>query len=389
MRTVGVVTVARSDYGHYLPLLRRIGEVDGLRLHLIVAGSHLAPEFGSTVELIEADGFEVADRVEMLRSSDTPQGIAESMGLGVIGFAESFARVRPDILVLLGDRFEMHAAALAALPFKIPVAHIHGGEITRGAIDDALRHSMTKLSHLHFVATEEYARRVIQLGEEPWRVLMTGGIGLDNVRSIAPMERAELEAVVGLSLDEPILLVTFHPVTLEFEEAEWQTGELLSALGAADLPVVFTAPNADTGGRSVRALIEAFVQSTARSVLVENLGTRAFFSMMSVAAAMVGNSSSGIIEAPSFGLPVVNIGTRQEGRVRAANVIDVGYRQEEILDGVRRALDASFRESLRSMANPYDAGGAAELIVDRLASVDLDRALVTKRFHDLGPDGGS
>ena len=390
MRTVGVVTVGRSDYGHYLPLLRRIGETDGLRLHLIVAGSHLAPEFGSTVTMIEADGFEVADRIEMLLSSDTPHGIAKSMGLGVMGFAESFARApRPDVLVLLGDRFEMHAAALAALPFKIPVAHIHGGEITRGAIDDALRHSMTKLSHLHFVATEEYARRVIQLGEEPWRVLVTGGIGLDNVRSVPLLERPELETAVGLSLDEPTLLVTFHPVTLEFEEAEWQTGELLSALGTADLPVVFTAPNADTGGRSVRALIEAFVQSTPRSTLVESLGTRAFFSMMSVAAAMVGNSSSGIIEAPSFGLPVVNIGTRQEGRTRAANVIDVGYRREEILDGVRRALDPSFRQSLRDMANPYDAGGAAELIVDRLASIDLDRALVTKRFHDVDPDGGS
>jgi UDP-hydrolysing UDP-N-acetyl-D-glucosamine 2-epimerase len=383
MRTVGVVTVARSDYGHYLPLLRRIAETDLLRLHLIVAGAHLAPEFGATVATIEADGFEVADRVEMLLSSDTPHGVAKSMGLGVMGFSESFSRVRPDLLVVLGDRFEMHAAALAALPFKIPVAHIHGGELTRGAIDDALRHSMTKLSHLHFVATEEYARRVIQLGEEPWRVLVTGAIGLDNVRSFPPMERAELEAAVGLSLDEPILLVTFHPVTLEYEDAEWQIGELLSALGTADLPVVFTAPNADTRGRSVRSLIEAFVESTARSTLVENLGTRAYFSMMSVAAAMVGNSSSGIIEAPSFGLPVVNVGTRQEGRVRAANVIDVGYRREEILDGVRRALDPAFRRSLRGMANPYDAGGTAELIADRLASIDLDGALITKRFHDM------
>ncbi len=389
MRTIGVVTVARSDYGHYLPLLRRIREADGLNLHLIAAGSHLSSEFGSTVEVIEADGFEVADRVEMLRSSDTPLGIAGSMGLGVRGFAESFARVQPDILVVLGDRFEMHAAALAALPFTIPVAHIHGGELTLGAFDDALRHSMTKLSHLHFVATEEYARRVIQLGEEPWRVLMTGGIGLDNVRSISLLERAELEAIVGLSLDEPTLLVTFHPATLEFEDAEWQTGELLSALVTAGLPVVFTAPNADTRGRSVRALIEAFVQSTPRTTLVENLGTRAFFSMLSFASAMVGNSSSGIIEAPSFGLPVVNIGTRQDGRVRAKNVIDVGNRREEITVGIERALDPSFRASLRGMANPYDAGGAAELIADRLETVDLGPALITKRFHDLELGGAS
>jgi UDP-hydrolysing UDP-N-acetyl-D-glucosamine 2-epimerase len=384
MRTVAVVTIARSDYGHYLPLLRRLVDTDGLRLHLIVAGAHLSPEFGHTVDVIEADGFEVAERIEMLRSSDSPLGIAESMGLGVTRFAESFARARPDVLVVLGDRFEMHAAALAALPFKIPVAHIHGGEVTLGAIDDALRHSMTKLSHLHFVATEEYGRRVIQLGEEPWRVVVTGGIGLDNVRSIPLLDRAELEAVVGLPLDEPTLLVTFHPVTLEYEDAEWQTGELLSALGEAALPVVFTAPNADTGGRSVRTLIEEWVASTERSTFVENLGTRAFFSLLSVAAAMVGNSSSGIIEAPSFELPVVNIGTRQEGRVRAPNVIDVGYGRAEVLDGIRQAGDPSFRESLRGMMNPYDAGGAAELIVDRLASVDLEGGLVAKRFHDIG-----
>lgn len=384
MRTVGVVTVARSDYGHYLPLLRRIVETDGLQLHLIAGGAHLSGEFGKTVELIEADGFAVGDRVEMLRSADTPLGIAESMGTAVRGFAESFARTRPDILVVLGDRFDMHAAALAALPFKIPVAHLHGGEITVGAIDDSLRHSLTKLSHLHFAATEEYARRVIQLGEDPRRVLVTGGIGLDNVRSISRLDRDELEAILGLGLDEPTLLVTFHPVTLEFEDAGLQTGELLAALGTAGLPVVFTAPNADTGGRSVRSLIEGFVRSTERSVLVENLGTRAYFSLLSVAAAMVGNSSSGIIEAPSFELPVVNVGTRQEGRVRAGNVIDVGYGRDEILTGIRHAVDPTFRRSLKGLANPYDAGGAADLIVDRLASVDLGDALVTKRFHDQG-----
>lgn len=383
MRTIGVVTVARSDYGHYLPLLHRIEQTEGLRLHLIAAAAHLSGEFGRSIDAIEADGFEVADRVEMLRSSDAPAGIAASMGDGARGFGESFARARPDILVLLGDRFEMHAAALAALPFTIPVAHIHGGEITRGAFDDALRHSLTKLSHLHFVATDEYARRVVQLGEEPWRVLVTGAIGLDNLRLTAPLERGELEAAVGLALDEAPLLVTFHPVTLEFEDAEAQARELLAALDGADLPVVFTAPNADTSGRAVRRLIEEFVASHPRAVLVENLGTRAFFAMLAVAAAMVGNSSSGIIEAPSFELPVVNVGARQEGRVRAANVIDVANDRAEIADGLARALDPSFRASLRGLRNPYDYGGAAGSMVERLASVELDRALVTKRFHDL------
>ena len=218
MRTIGVVTVGRSDYGIYLPLLRKIREDPHLQLHLIVAGMHLSPEFGLTVKNIEADGFETNERVEMLMSSDTPGGIAKSMGLGTIGFAESYARFRPDILLVLGDRFEMHAAALAALPFKIPVAHIHGGEITEGAIDDALRHSITKLSHLHFVSTQEYAHRVLQLGEEPWRVIISGAPSLDNLHNIKLLEREQLETHTGLRLGGNPLLVTYHPVTLEYEQ---------------------------------------------------------------------------------------------------------------------------------------------------------------------------
>ncbi len=240
MRTIGVVTVSRSDYGSYLPVLREIREDPGLKLHLIVSGMHLSPEFGLTARAIEADGFEINDCVEMLLSSDTPEGISKSMGLGLIGFAQSYACFRPDILLVLGDRFEMHAAALAALPFKIPVAHIHGGEITEGAIDDALRHSITKLSHLHFVSTEEYARRVIQMGEEPWRVIVSGAPSLDNLFNLALLERQELQARFGLFLERDPLLVTYHPVTLEYEQTEWQVNELLAALQAFDLPVVFT-----------------------------------------------------------------------------------------------------------------------------------------------------
>jgi len=384
MRTISVVTVARSDYGIYLPLLRRIQADPDLWLYLIVAGMHLSPEFGLTVKAIEADGFEIGERVEMLLSSDTPVGIAKSMGLGTIGFAQAYARFRPDILVVLGDRFEMHAAALAALPFKIPVAHIHGGETTQGVIDDALRHSMTKLSHLHFVSTQEYARRVIQLGEEPWRVIVSGAPSLDNLRVVRLLTREELAVRFGLHLDEtPFLLVTFHPVTLEYEQTEWQVTELLAALEACGLPVVFTMPNADTSGRTIAHMIGEFIATHSSAQAVDNLGTQGYFSMIALAAAMVGNSSSGIIEAPSFKLPVVNIGTRQHGRVRAANVTDVGYERAEIVEGIRTAVQPEFRESLRELVNPYGSGQASDKIVERLKEVVLNDRLVTKRFCDV------
>ena len=383
MRTLGVVTAARSDYGIYLPVLRKIQADPELRLRLIVSGMHLAPEFGLTVKAIEEDGFEIAERVEMLVASDSPEAVAKSMGLGAIGFAQTYARLRPDILLVLGDRFEMHAAALAALPFKIPVAHIHGGELTEGAIDDALRHSMTKLSHLHFVTTEEYARRVVQMGEERWRVTISGAPSLDNLQAMTLLSLAELEEKFALRFDQPPLLVTFHPVTLEYEQTEQQAEELLAALSASNMPVLFTLPNADTGGRVIIRMVRDFVETNASAQLVDNLGTQAYFSFMAAASAMVGNSSSGIIEAASFKLPVVNIGNRQKGRARGRNVIDVGDKREEILDGIRKALDADFRASLSHLANPYGDGTAAGKIVKQLKEVTIDQRLLVKRFQDL------
>jgi UDP-hydrolysing UDP-N-acetyl-D-glucosamine 2-epimerase len=385
LRAISAVTAARSDYGIYLPVLRRIREDADLSLRLIVTGMHLSPEFGLTVKEIEADGFEVAERVETLLSSDTPQGIAKSIGLGVLGFAQVYARSRPDVLLVLGDRFEMYAATLAALPFKIPVAHIHGGELTQGAIDDALRHSMTKLSHLHFVSTQEYARRVIQMGEEPWRVVVSGAPSLDNLRLVKLFTREELAARFGLRLGrEPFVLVTFHPATLEYEQTEWQVAELLAALEVCDLPVIFTMPNADTSGRTIARMIEEFTATHRSAQAVDNLGTQGYFSMMALTAAMVGNSSSGIIEAASFELPVVNVGSRQRGRVRGENVIDVDYNRASILEGLQEALAPGFREKLRGIRNPYGSGAASEKIVEVLKQVQLDDKLVTKRFHDLG-----
>jgi UDP-hydrolysing UDP-N-acetyl-D-glucosamine 2-epimerase len=383
MRKIGVVTVGRSDYGIYFPILKRIDSDPDIRLHLIVAGMHLLPEFGSTVKAIEADGFEIAERIEMLLSSDSPTGIAQSMGMGTIGFAKAYTRLRPDILVVLGDRFEMHAAALAALPFKIPVAHIHGGELTQGAFDDCLRHSITKLSHLHFVATKEYSQRVLQLGEEPWRITVSGAPSLDNLSSDKRLNADELGKKFGISMNSPPLMVTFHPVTLEYERTAWHMGELLDALKSLEMPMIFTMPNADTESRTISSMIEDFSLQHGSCVFLDSLGTQDYFSLMSVAAAMIGNSSSGIIEAPSFELPVVNVGSRQTGRIRAANVIDVSYEREEIAAGLAKALSSDFRAKLKGLKNPYGSGNASEVILEKLREVDLNEKLITKRFYDL------
>lgn len=383
MRTVTAITVGRSDWSIYLPVLRLIRKTPGLRLRLVVAGMHLSQEYGHTVRHIESDGFEADDRVEMVVSARTPESVARSMGMGLAGYSSVFARARPDIVLVLGDRYEMQAAALAALPFRIPVAHIHGGEITRGAFDDALRHTITKLSHLHFVAMEEYGRRVVQMGEEPWRVTVSGAPGLDTLMSARLLAPPELSRRLGFDCTVPYLLVTFHPATMELDMVDWQVAEFMAALDAARLPVLFTAVNADPGGDVIERAIRAYTQTHADSKLVDNLGTELYPSVMAAAAAMAGNSSSGIIEAPSFKLPVVNVGNRQSGRVRAMNVIDTAYDRQAVLTGIRRAASTEFRKSLSNLRNPYGDGHAAQRIVDRLANVPLDDTLIVKRFHDL------
>jgi UDP-hydrolysing UDP-N-acetyl-D-glucosamine 2-epimerase len=383
LRTIGIVTVARSDYGIYLPILRRIQAEPELHLHLIVSGMHLSPVFGLTVKVIEQDGFEIGDRVEMLLASDSPEGIAKSIGVGTMGFAQLFARFRPDILLLLGDRFEMLAAAVASLPFAIHVAHIHGGEATEGLIDESIRHSITKMSHLHFVSTDRYRERVIQLGEEPWRVTVSGAPSLDNLRSLEFLDREKVEALVGMSLQTAPLLVTFHPVTLEFEDTARHIAELLAALDVVDQPIVFTHPNADTEGHIIIEAVEQFLGTHPQARAVVNLGTQAYFSLMRYARAMVGNSSSGIIEAASFEVPVVNIGDRQRGRIHGLNVIDVECDRNSIADTIRRAITPEFRGHLAGVKNPYGDGFAAERIVTELRDAPLDRNLLVKRFHDL------
>lgn len=379
MRRIGVVTVARSDYGIYRPILRRIHTDPDLLLQVYVGGMHLSPEFGSTVAEIERDGFPIVDRIEMLLSSDSPDGIAKSIGLGTVGFAQAFARARPDLMVVLGDRFEMLAAAIAALPCKIPLAHIHGGESTEGAIDDAIRACLTKLSHLHFVSTENYRTRVIELGEAPWRVQVTGAPALDNLTEVASFDPAELTARLGFPITPPPLLVTFHPVTLEFEDTAEHVRQLLTALHRLPHPVVFTYPNADTHGRIIIRAINRYVADHANAHVVPSMGIEVYFSLMRHAAAMVGNSSSGIIEAASFRLPVVNVGNRQGGRLRGRNVVDVPCVAAAIEEAVGHVIAPAFRRSLDGFSNPYGDGRAAARIVDALKTCALGRDLLVKK----------
>jgi UDP-hydrolysing UDP-N-acetyl-D-glucosamine 2-epimerase len=387
-RTIGVVTTTRADYSYYRPILRRIVAAPDLRLRLFVTGMHLSHEFGYTVRAIEDDGFEIAERVQMLADGDAPETIAASIGAGVVGMSKAFARGLPDILLLLGDRFEMLASAAAALPFTIPLAHIAGGEATEGAIDDAIRHAITKMSHLHFVQTPLYRDRVIQMGEEPWRVVVAGAASLDNLRDMAFMTRAELEAAFDVVVDPAPLVVTFHPVTLEYAQTTRQIGELLDALHEIRLPVIFTATNADAHHRPVQAAIERYVASHPDARAVASFGTRGYFSLLKFARAVVGNSSSGIVEAATFELPVVNVGNRQAGRFHDRNVIDVPCERAAIVDAVQRVVAPDFRQSLQGLKNPYGDGHASEVIVDTMRRTTLGSALVVKHFHQIAQAHG-
>jgi len=383
MRTITVVSVARSDYSVLRPVLNAIEQATDLSLRLVASGTHLSLDFGMTVDEMIKDGFDRIERVPTHGEFDGPEGIAQATARGVTGFAALYARDRPELLLLMGDRFEMFAAAVAALPFRIPIAHIHGGELSQGAIDDAMRHAITKFSHLHYVATEESARRVIQLGEAPWRVTVCGAPALDNLGGIELLPAEALAKRFTISVDPAPLLVTFHPTTLEYENTERDTSALLDSLAASGAPVVFTQPNADTEGWRITAMIEQFVACRENAWLVPNLGLQGYFSLLKLAAAMVGNSSSGIIEAASFGLPVVNIGNRQRGRQCGGNVIHCESARDEIAAAIRQATAEAFRDSLCGMKNIYGDGKASGRIVEGLRAAALNAELTAKTFQDL------
>lgn len=383
MRAIAVVTVGRSDYSIYCPLLKLIHDHPDLELRVLVSGMHLEEQYGNTVQSIERDGFPIFARVPLFQEEDTPEAIATAMGKGIAGFAQYYASNRPDLLIVLGDRFEMFAAALAAVPFNIPILHLHGGELTEGAMDDRFRHALTKLSHLHGVATEVYRQRVIQMGEEPWRVLCCGALSLDNLMSIPRLSREELQERFSLDLSEPPLLVTLHPTTSEYENTGAQVKALLDALRLLGMPVIFTMPNADMAGQVIRRGIIDFCETSACSVWVENFGLEGYFSILREVKAMVGNSSSGLLEAPSFALPVVNIGTRQKGRLRAGNVIDTVFETMSIVKAVTEATSSEFKKKASGYEYYFGDGHASEKLVKMISQMPLDAKLLGKSFNDF------
>ena len=382
-RKICVVTGTRAEYGLLRWVMEGIRTTPGLELQIIATGMHLSPEFGLTYRDIERDGFQIDTKVEMLLSSDTPVGLTKSIGLGMIGFGDALSILRPEIMLVLGDRFEIFAAATAAMVARIPIAHLHGGEATEGVIDEPIRHSITKMAHLHFVAAEEYRQRVIQLGEHPDRVFFVGGLGIDNIKKLQLLGREELEAVLGFKLGSRNLLVTFHPVTLENASSQIQMRELLAALSTlVDTRIIFTMPNADTDGRVLMDIIEQYVTQHPNSRVFTSLGQLRYLSCMQYVDGVIGNSSSGLIEAPSFRIGTVNIGDRQRGRLKAASVIDCLPERTAISGAIERLYVPEFQEILRSVCNPYGDGGASEQVVAILAEVSLEDIL-KKRFFNL------
>jgi GDP/UDP-N,N'-diacetylbacillosamine 2-epimerase (hydrolysing) len=344
---------------------------------------HLAPEFGLTYREIEHDGFQIDQKVEMLLSSDTATAVTKSMGLGLIGFAETLKKLQPDLLLILGDRFEIFSAAVAAMIARVPIAHLHGGELTEGAFDDSIRHSITKMSQLHFVATEEYRNRVVQLGEQPDRVFMVGGLGIDAIKRLKLLDRAELEASLDFNLGARNLLVTFHPVTLENSTATHQLQELLAALGELhDTQLIFTMPNADTGSRALIGLIESFVAKHPNARAYASLGQLRYLSCLRQVDGVVGNSSSGLTEAPSFRKGTINIGDRQRGRIRADSVVDCAPERSAIAAALESLYSPEFQARLAKTRNPYGDGGASERVVETIVNITL-HGILKKKFFDL------
>lgn len=384
MRKICFVTGTRADYGIMAPLMRAIADSGEAVLQIVATNMHLSPEYGMTVDEIVADGFVVDRRVESLLSADSPSATVKSMGLTQIGLADAFAELRPDLLVILGDRYEMLAAASAALIFRIPVAHLYGGETTEGAYDDCIRHAITKLSTLHFTSTSLYARRVVQMGEDENRVFWVGSLGAENIRKEGGGDFSELENFLGFSLGNRYVVATYHPVTTQPGEEEKQTRAFLEALDVAvadGWKVLFTMPNSDTGGRKVAAIVREWAAGRPQAVkAVASLGRRRYYTALANASAAVGNSSSGLIEAPSFGIPTLNVGQRQKGRAQGDSVVNCGVSPEEIKEGLLHVLSDSMREVAAKCVNPYEKPGTLEAIASRLIHSPLP---TVKSFHDL------
>ncbi|PWK26173.1 UDP-N-acetylglucosamine 2-epimerase (non-hydrolysing)/GDP/UDP-N,N'-diacetylbacillosamine 2-epimerase (hydrolysing) [Arcicella aurantiaca] len=384
MKKICVITGTRAEYGLLSPLMKAIQNDDAFCLQILATGMHLSPEFGLTYQQIENDGFEISEKVEMLLSSDTSVGIVKSTGLGMIGYADALNRLKPDWLVILGDRYEAFAVATAAFLMKIPIIHISGGDVTEGATDDALRHSISKMSYLHFATTEEYRKRVIQLGEAPERVFNVGGIGIDNIVKMTLLTHEALSESVNFDLSKPYFLVTFHPVTLESQSSESQFQALLDSFDEfPDYQVLITLPNSDADGRVIIKMIQEYARKNPERVSVHtSLGQLRYLSAIKYAAAVIGNSSSGVVEVASFKVPTVNIGDRQKGRARANTVIDCETTQEEITKAINQAISPEFQAFCQTVENIYGKGDTTEQIMEILKRFQGEINL-KKSFYDL------
>lgn len=386
-RKICVITGTRAEYGLLKPVIRKIQEDDEFALLLYVIGAHLSPEFGFTYHEIEQDNIRISRKIEMLLSADTASGVLKSMGVEMMGLADALAVDRPDMVVLLGDRYEVLVAAAAAMIFNIPIAHIHGGELTEGAIDDAIRHSITKMSYLHFAATEAYRRRIIQLGEEPDRVYNVGALGIENINSLNLLQKEELEKEIDFQFGEKTAMVTFHPETLESTSSEEQFLILSEALNQfPKLRIIFTKANADMDGRVINKMIEKYVQQNKkRCVCYDSLGQLRYLSALQYCDIVIGNSSSGIIEVPSFHIATVNIGNRQKGRVRAKSVIDCEMTVEKITEAIQVGLSEKFRDEILEEKNPYEGKNTSIEIIKKMKDFlnKNDGITKEKKFYDI------
>ena len=383
-KTITVVTATREEYGLLKTLIQRLIDSNNYVVRIVATGAHLSPEFGFTYKEIEHDGFEIDDKIPILLSSDSPAGISKAMGLAMIGFGDYFERKPADLLILLGDRYETLAIASAALNARIPVAHLHGGETTEGAIDEACRHAITKMSWLHFTSTEEYRRRVIQLGEDPQRVFNFGALGVENALHTDFMTLSELEASIGFSLDKPFAVVTFHPVTLEGASAEDQINALLTVLSQhTEMKFIITGANADTGGRIINQKVKDYAAEHDNALSVTSLGMRRYLSAIHYASMVIGNSSSGILEVPSFHIPTINIGDRQKGRLQASSVINCDPTVEGIAAAIEKANSPSFREIAKNTQNPYGDGNTSGKILELIDKALKNTVDLKKKFYNI------
>jgi GDP/UDP-N,N'-diacetylbacillosamine 2-epimerase (hydrolysing) len=382
-RKICVVTGTRAEYGLLYWLMKEIDADPELGLQIIATGMHLSSEFGNTYQQIESDGFVIDKKIDIELSSDSEVGISKSMGLGMIGFANAFNDLKPDLCIVLGDRFEIFSAVSAAMIAKIPIAHLHGGEATEGAFDESIRHSITKMSHLHFTATEEYKNRVIQLGEQPNKVFNVGGLGIDNINKLKLLSKADFENAIDFTFGKKNILVTFHPVTLENFTAKVQFQELLNSINKLEnTKIIFTKANSDTNGRIINSMIDDYVAINDNSIAFTSMGALNYLSALQFVDVVVGNSSSGLLEAPSFNIATIDIGDRQKGRIKADSVISCSPTQESIRSAFDKSYSEDFQNIVDNTKNPYGNGGASKIVVDIIKDFDLN-GILKKIFYDL------